>query len=112
MPAAVPASAPGWRVAAIPGRVYPALVPSPSNCAQGLLLTDLSAEEWRVLDAFEDPIYDLREVFLADAGEGWAYACREESAVSAEEWDVDDFATDALVPYVDRCRRWRERYEP
>src|SRR5712671_5682844 len=59
LPNRVPASAPGWRVVALPGRVYPGLVRD-TETATGLVLTDLGAHEWQILDTFEDELYDLR----------------------------------------------------
>src|SRR4051794_21133301 len=52
VPAHSPASAEGWRVAGLPGRVYPGLITGEST-ASGYLLTGLSPAEWRILDAFE-----------------------------------------------------------
>ncbi|MCA1675194.1 MAG: gamma-glutamylcyclotransferase, partial [Actinobacteria bacterium] len=48
----------GWRVARLPDRLYPGLVPD-SGHAPGRLYTDLTTCEWSTLDAFEDPTYTL-----------------------------------------------------
>lgn len=105
----------GWRAAAIPGRVYPALVPvlAPEAQCPGFVLLDLVPEEWAVLDAFEDPIYDLRVVDLDGGQSAWAYACPADVDVDVEEhdWDAVAFQTDALASYIARCRSWREAYE-
>jgi hypothetical protein len=52
-----PARAPGFRAVHYPGRIYPALIRVPGAAAEGLLLTDLSAFERDLLDAFEGDEY-------------------------------------------------------
>src|SRR4051812_46856021 len=49
------AAARGWRVTALPGRVCPGLGAG-EGTARGCLIGGLSTEEWRTLDAFEDPV--------------------------------------------------------
>lgn len=51
------AHAPGFRAVHYPGRVYPALVRVPGAAAEGLVMTDLSAFERDLLDAFEGEEY-------------------------------------------------------
>ncbi|MGW0867032.1 gamma-glutamylcyclotransferase family protein [Streptomyces sp. NPDC002611] len=63
IPARIPASLPGWRAAALEGRVYPGLVVSaPNDTVDGIVLTDLNSREWKILDAFEDVRYELSTV--------------------------------------------------
>ncbi|GAA0349442.1 gamma-glutamylcyclotransferase [Actinoallomurus spadix] len=105
-----PVAAEGWRVAALPERVYPGLVPG-EGIARGFLLTGLTAEEWRVLDAFEDPVYDLTRIALVDGRHGWGYVCNAGAKVEAHDWSVEDFQARHLTTYVERCATWRRRYE-
>ncbi|GAA2134642.1 hypothetical protein GCM10009727_28540 [Actinomadura napierensis] len=105
-----PAAAEGWRVATLPGRVYPGLVPGDTT-AQGYLLTGLTSDEWRVLDAFEDPVYELVRVDLGDGRHGWTYACNDGADVGPDDWSADDFEAQHLPAYVERCAAWRRRYE-
>jgi gamma-glutamylcyclotransferase (GGCT)/AIG2-like uncharacterized protein YtfP len=109
-PDASPALAEGWRVAALRDEVYPALVPD-SGSAPGTLLTGLTPAEWQVLDAFENPVYDLRQLTLDRTRTGWAYVCLNEAAVLPEAWNMAWFARDEIGAYVERCRKWREWYE-
>ena len=51
------AAAPGFVAVHYPGRIYPALVRRPGGAAAGLVLTDLSAFEVDLLDAFEGTEY-------------------------------------------------------
>ncbi|MET9293072.1 gamma-glutamylcyclotransferase family protein [Streptomyces sp. NPDC003077] len=104
VPQRTPASAPGWRAAALEGRLYPGLVAAPDATATGLLLTDLTNEEWAVLDAFEDDRYDLRELTLSSGGRGWAYVWPDDE-VRAENWDAQYFAVHHLHEYAARCGR-------
>lgn len=105
-----PADAEGWRVATLPERVYPGLVPG-STTAHGYLLTGLTPEEWRVLDAFEDPVYELVRVDVGDGRHGWTYACDQGAEVGPDDWSAEDFETLHLPAYVIRCEAWRRRYE-
>ncbi|MFI0219088.1 gamma-glutamylcyclotransferase family protein [Streptomyces lydicus] len=105
IPKRVSASAPGYRAAALEDRVYPGLViGGAADAASGVVLTDLSREEWRILDAFEDDRYDLREVLLSDGASGWAYVWPA-GGVRAEDWDAAEFEARHLPTYAARCAR-------
>ncbi|MEU6192393.1 gamma-glutamylcyclotransferase family protein [Streptomyces sp. NPDC047061] len=69
IPHRTPASAPGYRTAALEGRAYPGLVVrAVGGAAPGVVLTDLSNAEWRILDRFEDEQGDLRKGALSRRG--------------------------------------------
>jgi gamma-glutamylcyclotransferase (GGCT)/AIG2-like uncharacterized protein YtfP len=104
-PELVRADIAGWRVAALPGRVYPGLVPAADGVARGVVLSGLSAGEWAILDAFEDDEYDLRPVQLATAAPAWTYVWT--SVVATDDWYPARFAADHLGPFVARCTEWR-----
>ncbi|MDX3204751.1 gamma-glutamylcyclotransferase family protein [Streptomyces scabiei] len=105
VPQQSPASAPGYRAAALEGRVYPGLVAETSaGVASGLVLTDLSNEEWRILDAFEDARYELRELPLSNGEWGWAYIWRG-GDVRVDDWDAAEFEAQHLAAYAARCAR-------
>ena len=55
--AGLAAAAPGLGAVHYPGRIYPALVRRPGGVAAGLVLTDLTAFELDLLDAFEGDEY-------------------------------------------------------
>jgi len=107
VPAAVPATAPGWRIAALRDRPFPVLVPG-AGVAVGVLLTDLTSTEWRIVDAFEARSYELREIDL-DVGRGGAYVA---GARADADWGVlpRDWAREAfdLPSYLQRCSDWRQ----
>jgi gamma-glutamylcyclotransferase (GGCT)/AIG2-like uncharacterized protein YtfP len=100
----------GWRIAALSGRVYPGLVAAEA-LARGRLVTGLSTREWRILDAFEDDLYELRRLTLTDGRYGWSYVCVDSNAASAEDWDLREFEKDDLVDFLRRCARWRAEYK-
>jgi gamma-glutamylcyclotransferase (GGCT)/AIG2-like uncharacterized protein YtfP len=104
-----PATAVGWHAVALPGRAYPTLVPGEGS-ASGLLMVDLNSGEWHLLDAFEDEVYQLRDLVLLDGRRGWAYVCDDTSQTLLEDWDVERFAARDLAAYVDSCIAWRQRY--
>lgn len=107
VPPSVPGCAPGWRAAALPGLSYPALVPGPDR-AEGLLLLDLTAEEWRVVDAFEDDFYELTMLTLTGGRRAWSYACpRRHGPEPSGDWDPERFAEHELAGFVADCERWR-----
>ncbi|MFI7299281.1 gamma-glutamylcyclotransferase family protein [Streptomyces sp. NPDC050121] len=105
VPHRLPASAPGYRAAALEGRVYPGLVVQALGCsAPGVVLTDLSNEEWRILNAFEDDQYELRELSLSTGTMGLAYVWQGVD-VRTEDWDAEEFQARHLSAYAERCGR-------
>lgn len=105
IPEQVPASAPGYRAATLKGRVYPGFVVHPcGGSAPGAVLLNLSNDEWRILDAFEDKQYGLREVPLSNGKLGWAYVWPG-GDVEAADWSVSEFEENHLEKYAARCAR-------
>src|SRR6266498_2413442 len=107
VPPTAPAAVGGWRVAALPGQVYPGLVPGEGSAA-GLLMTGLTAAEWRILDDFEGEAYELRCLTLTDGRRGWAYVWLDGSAAPGG-WDAELFAARHLAAFVEGCIAWRGR---
>jgi len=107
VPPMSPATVHGWRAAALPGRVYPGLVPAPGRTCDAVVLSGLRWSDRKVLDVFEGDPYEARELVLADGRRAVAYLWRDTSDVTAEDWDPDAFAAAHLDYYVRRCRGWR-----
>lgn len=105
-PELIAAELPGWRVAALPGRVYPGLVPAAGGVARGVVLSGLDAGEWVVLDAFEDDEYELREVVLG-SDSVWTYVWT--SVVAQDDWYAERFVAEHLGVFVLRCAQWRRQ---
>jgi hypothetical protein len=96
----------GWRVAALPGRLYPGLVPQPGRMAGGLVLDGLTRAEWEIIDAFEDTEYVLRPIELigrADPVPSYLWTAE----VIRNDWRPEVFAANHLDRFVWRCARWR-----
>ena len=106
-PEIVAAELAGWRSAALPGRVYPGLVPAADRVARGVVLTGLDAGEWTVLDAFEDDEYELQRVRLGSV-DAWTYVWT--SVVAQDDWYADRFAAEHLRAFVRRCAQWRRQF--
>ncbi|MEO5873683.1 MAG: gamma-glutamylcyclotransferase family protein [Streptosporangiaceae bacterium] len=89
VPTLDPATAAGWRVAALPGLTYPGLVEAPDGTADGMLLRGLRSEEWRILHEYEEDLYDLRLVALDGGRRAWTYVWVD--AADAHDWDLTAF---------------------
>lgn len=100
----------GWQAAEIPDEVFPALVPA-EDTTYGFILDGLTPPEWCLIDAFEDPVYELRSLDLAEGGHAWAYVCPDSSNVSSNSWNSEAFASEHLESYVANCKVWRQKYE-
>lgn len=101
-----PASVQGWRAAALRGHVFPGLTAAPGTGTSGMLLLDMTQDDWRTANAFEGPVYELRHLQPAEGGEAWAYVFLDRSRILARDWDPDRFRRE-LPEYLDRCRAWR-----
>lgn len=105
VPRKKPASAPGYRAAALQDRVYPGLVSDEEGgSVTGVVLTDLTDKEWHILEAFEDERYELREVQLSNRRRAWTYVWKG-GDVQADQWDAAEFETQHLAAYAARCAR-------
>jgi gamma-glutamylcyclotransferase (GGCT)/AIG2-like uncharacterized protein YtfP len=110
VPDSAQATVEGWRAAALPGCVYPGLVPARKS-TKGLLLHGITTTEWQTIDSFEDNLYELRELPLRHDRRGWAYVYSADAEVSPNDWDPQWFATRHLTNYLSRCIAWRRQYE-
>ncbi|BAW08288.1 conserved hypothetical protein [Nocardia seriolae] len=88
--------------------MYPGLVTATGSVTDGFLLIGLTAEEWRVLDAFEDDDYDLLPAAVTvgeRAGYAWTYVWTAE--VEERDWSAAAFAAEQLPHYRGKCAAWR-----
>lgn len=89
------------------GDLYPGLVQAePSASVPAVLLGDLTADEWALIDRFEDPVYRLDAV-VVDGGPAFAYVLPA-GHDHRPAWDKARFDAE-LSAYVARCRRFVER---
>ena len=124
------ARAPGWRAAGLPGLPYPGLVPQRTETlsagggsgsgAPGRLYLDLSPRDWAILDAFENPEYEIGLVALEHGDKALAYLWPDVAESDGGQgkalgttwtidWAVEDKAGMAL--YLERCVAWRQTWE-
>ncbi len=107
IPSMTATSLAGWRVVRLRERPYPGLVRDTSRAANGLLLSGLTAEEWSLLDRFEDSVYRLERVTTTDMTDAWVYAWPNE--FEDADWILGDFEQTELTSYLTRCASWLER---
>lgn len=101
------AAAEGWRSAPLQGRPYPGLVPDQCT-ARGHQLAGLTAEERHLLDAFEGPMYALKQLDLLDGRRAWAYVWNDTTtAIKPGHWSPERFQQQHLPAYVEYCTAWR-----
>jgi gamma-glutamylcyclotransferase (GGCT)/AIG2-like uncharacterized protein YtfP len=99
----------GWRVISLPGKVYPGLMQSVGAIAVGQLIHDLTNQEWAIMDAFENDIYDLKCLQPRELkSPAWAYVL-ECLIANPVGWNPQHFATTHLTEYLATCQRWSSR---
>ncbi|TNY38165.1 gamma-glutamylcyclotransferase family protein [Thermomonospora catenispora] len=106
VPPMEPARAPGWRARALPGAVYPGLIPDPGATTDGRLILGLTPAEISLLDEYEGDLYEPRVIALDGGRTGRAYLWK--GPVEERDWDPELFVRRHLTAYVQRCRAWRE----
>jgi hypothetical protein len=106
VPGHTPGAITGWRAAALPGLVYPGLVPAgrTGSTVSGVLLAGLTSAEWRIIDAYEDDSYGLGRLTLTDGRPGWAYFYDRGAGVLPHDWSAGEFAVRHLAGFAESCR--------
>lgn len=118
VPGHTPGAITGWRAAALPGLVYPGLVPADSTVStgstvstvSGVLLAGLTCAEWRIIDAYEDDSYELGRLTLTDGRPGWAYFYDQGAGVLPHDWSAGEFAVRHLAGFAESCRAWHDQH--
>ncbi|WP_119726583.1 gamma-glutamylcyclotransferase family protein [Thermomonospora amylolytica] len=108
VPPMEPARAAGWRVRALPGVVYPGMVPDPRATADGMLIVGLTPAESALLDEYEGDLYEPRVIALDGGRSGRAYVWK--GPTEERDWDPEAFAGRHLAAYAEGCRAWRGTY--
>lgn len=92
-----PATLSNYRRRRVRGQHYPAIVPAPNEEVHGLLYDDISASQWRTLDAFEGDYYRRVAVTVTLSNNGRAsaqtYVMRPQyrKRLSANDWQLAVF---------------------
>ncbi len=78
----------GWFASAVPGALYPALVPRPAAVTDGLLLEGIGEAEIEVLDRYEGPGFRRTRVSVEPGSiRAWVWVARNPDMASGEPWD-------------------------
>ena len=109
VPASATASAPGWRIVAVPGHIQAVMVKAEA-VARGRVISDLSNADWRLLAAFQIGC-ELRLLNLTDGSTAWSHVCTDQRQASADDWDADHFERAGFVTYLKSCAEWRGQYQ-
>ena len=87
----------GYSRRSVKGEHYPALLPDPDGCVEGLLYWNVPDSAWRRLDRFEGNMYARRRVKVVlnggtDIAAG-TYVVRPQflDQLEASDWDLADF---------------------
>lgn len=110
-PPLTPVTVPGWRVAPVPGQVFPGLVPDADAVARGHHVR-VTATQLDVLDRFEGPGYDRLPIGTVHvAGEllevdGYVVPTRRRDVCGPGTWTLEGFLADpARRDWVAAIRR-------
>jgi gamma-glutamylcyclotransferase (GGCT)/AIG2-like uncharacterized protein YtfP len=104
---------PGFERRALTGKKYPGLREETKSSVDGRLWFDVDEGSLRMLDLFEDPLYERRSVEIMSKSRGLiearAYVVppKLERTFAPEPWDKDAFEANHLEQYVSMCRRFR-----
>ena len=109
VPTVTPATVQDWQVTALPKEVYPGLVPG-GGPTSGFVLSDLTPNEWEIVDAFENPVYELTRLPTDDGDDAWAYTSPPSSTPAFTPWDPAEFLERHHSDYLKRCAAWLERF--
>ncbi|KUI56066.1 AIG2-like protein [Cytospora mali] len=104
-------TAPGYRVAHLPDKPYPGLVRDESAEAPGRIYRGLSIHEWAILDAWENPVYEVQVVALSGEENALAYVWTADLLKAAPIWTTASMTSTILDDYLKRTKAWREGYE-
>ncbi|MCB0360614.1 MAG: gamma-glutamylcyclotransferase [Bdellovibrionales bacterium] len=95
---------------------YPGLVAEAEGIAAGLIHVDVDQETLAVLDAFEDEIYERREMNVTTLNDvlvkvaAYVVPLNNRELLSDRLWDEDAFVTYELEAYLENCKRFRDAY--
>jgi len=110
MPEHGPATVQGYRRVKVKGQVYPAVRPQEGHSVGGILVQNLSAEELRRFDTFEDEDYTREEVLLVEpsGAKAFIYVWKQEAEDKLEwvEWDMSRDFLPYLSQYLEMCDRF------
>lgn len=99
----------GWVCQRLRDRPFPGLVRQSNTSTVGMLLLDVSLLEWRLIDAFEGPLYSLVPLG-PPLTETSTFALGDIGLATDEVWLPSAFASSGLESYRERVRDWRQEF--
>lgn len=105
--AASPAVLAGYRRCRVRGKVFPTLLPDAEASVEGLVIRDVDAASWHLLDRYEGDLYDRVAVTVrrADgrAAAAHVYVANAKGRALAEPapWSLETFVARDLAAYLD-----------
>lgn len=109
------ASLPGYARYRIRKQVFPGVVPDTGRQVPGVVYRGLDADALRLLDCFEDDLYERLTVRIEVNGqvqqaEAYIVARRYYSLLEKTPWSLEQFRNSHLQHYLESCRRFHERH--
>ena len=97
-------------------QVYPGIIPLAGSVVDGRLYFDMDDAAVRILDAFEDVLYERRQVEVncnnqKIPAQAYVVAEKYRNLLSRENWDIKAFESEQLVNYLDSCRSFHGGYK-
>lgn len=71
----------------------------------------LSPKDWAILDAFENPLYEVQVVTMEDGRKALAYVWTVDLLTGAAGWTTASMTGNVLEEYLKRTKAWREDYD-
>lgn len=71
----------------------------------------LSPKDWAILDAFENPLYEVEVVKLEDGRKALAYVWTVDLLAGAAAWTTSSMTGAVLEEYLKWTKIWREDYD-
>lgn len=71
----------------------------------------LSPKEWAILDAFENPLYEVQVVTLESGRKALAYVWTVDLLQGAANWTTASMNGAVLEDYLEWTKSWREDYD-
>ena len=103
----------GFERRAILGKKYPGLRQNSESSVNGRIWFEVDEASTRILDRFEDPLYERRTVEILSSTRGliearaYVVPAQLEHTLAEEPWDQDSFEKIHLAQYVLMCGRFR-----
>jgi gamma-glutamylcyclotransferase (GGCT)/AIG2-like uncharacterized protein YtfP len=97
----------GYTRLRVKGQHYPVILQSLEDSVEGVLYTNLTAEEFQSLDAFEGVEYDRTEVCISGTP-AFVYVLSDDwkHIADSKPWKPEDLAADELAQFCSDYKGW------